>query len=86
MIVGNQAKLLESGFKIVKDLPRQFSRCRQVIRILQRVILEPEDVEAGFVASDQIGIVVAAPAAGGVLRAPGGGAGLGDVVADRRIR
>ena len=47
-------ELLQRGFQALHDLPRQDRRIGQVVGVLQALVLEPEDVQAGLVPFHQI--------------------------------
>ena len=51
-ITGNQCKLIQRGLKVFHDLGRDHVRIGQVRGVFQAVVLQPEDVQAGFVALD----------------------------------
>jgi len=67
-VAGNQPELLQRGFQIVHDLLRNHIRRRQVVAVCQCIVLEPENIQTGLVARDQLGAVVDAPAAFGRFR------------------
>ncbi len=68
----NQFELLQRRFQVFDHLLRDHLRSRKVLRVLQRFVLEPEDVEARLVACDKFLVAVGAPAAVGVLLRPRG--------------
>jgi hypothetical protein len=43
-------KLIQGGFQVLGDLERDNVRVRQVRRVLQALVLQPENVKARFVA------------------------------------
>ena len=45
-ILRNQPKLLQCRLQILNDPRRQHTQRWQVVQIFQRVLLEPEDIEA----------------------------------------
>ena len=62
---------LTSRFARLNDFLLQHIGWRQIGQVVQAVVLEPENVQAGLVAGHQIVITVSAPAAIGVVGAPG---------------
>ncbi|MGP1678768.1 MAG: hypothetical protein ACTS6J_16630, partial [Burkholderiales bacterium] len=64
----DQAKLLQRRLQVVDDFLRNHFGRWQVVGVGERMVPEPEDVEAGFVAGDEFVIGVRAPAAIRVLR------------------
>jgi hypothetical protein len=50
------AEALKGRFQALDDLGGDLVRRRQQIRVIQAVVLQPEDVEVDLVAPDQIGI------------------------------
>ncbi len=48
---------VQCGFQMLDDLLLQDIRRRQIIQVLQAVVLQPEDIQAGLVAGDQFFIV-----------------------------
>ena len=46
-------KLLQCSFELLNNFLRQYFWCGQVFSVFQGFILEPEDVEVGFVAGDE---------------------------------
>ena len=53
-LVFNAPELLQRGFQALHNLPRQNCRIGQVAGVLQAPVLEPEDVQAGFIPFHQI--------------------------------
>ena len=60
---GNVRKLFERGLQIFSDFLGQHFWGRQILAVFERVVFEPEDVEVGFVAFDDLVVGEAAPAA-----------------------
>jgi len=53
-LVFNAPELLQRGLQALHNLPRQNCRIGQVVGVLQAPVLEPEDVQAGFIPFHQI--------------------------------
>ncbi|NEX11349.1 MAG: hypothetical protein C1942_01385 [Prosthecochloris sp.] len=60
---GNLAETVQPGFDILDNLCRQIFSIGEIVEIGKGFILQTEDVEAGFVSSDDLFIVVVAPSA-----------------------
>ncbi len=60
----HRAELGQRGFEGFDDLGGQFGRGREVFAVFQAVVFEPEDVEVGFVARDDLVVGVAFEAVG----------------------
>jgi hypothetical protein len=73
-ILSNQPKLFQRRLQILHDLGSDDAGFGQVVRILQRLVPQPEDIETGLVAGDECLIIVTTPATFGGFLAPGGGA------------
>lgn len=58
---------LQRALQILDDLVRQHVGTRQVVQVRERLVLDPENVEARLVALHQLLRVKPAPAALGVL-------------------
>jgi hypothetical protein len=48
-------ELSKGGFQVLGDLDSDDDRLGQIVDILQRLVTEPEDIEAGFVPGQQLG-------------------------------
>jgi len=71
-IVRYQPELFERCFEVVDDFLGDDVGVGKIGGVFEGVVFEPEDVEAGFVAGDQLVIIVGAPTAVGFLVGPGG--------------
>ena len=61
----------QSRLQALDDLFGQLLRLGQVVEVGEAVVLQPEEVEAGFVAGGQLGVGELPPAAGRIfLRVP----------------
>ena len=49
------AEVVESGFQVLDGFGGDLVRRRQEIGVVERVVLEPENVEVDLVAGDEIG-------------------------------
>jgi len=67
-LVLNAPELLQRGFQALHNLPRQNCRIGQVAGVLQAPVLEPEDVQAGFIPFHQI-VIAESPEALCLVRA-----------------
>jgi len=68
----NRLKLFQHRPQVLRDGPRQFVGFGQVLGIFKALVLEPEDIQIGLVALDQLLVVVSPPATFRVRLAPGG--------------
>jgi len=59
--------VFECSLQIIGDLLSQNFRIWKVLAVFQRIVFEPEDVEVGFVAFDDLVVGEAAPATVGLL-------------------
>jgi hypothetical protein len=57
----NLAKTIEVRLQVLNDLFRQLVRLGQIVGIGKAFVPQPENIEAGFIAGDQIVIGVSAP-------------------------
>jgi len=77
----NLRKLRQSRFQILHDLRGNDVGRGKVIRVLQRLVAQPEDVQGGFVAGDEFLVGERAEALGlGAFVAVGGVVGGDEVV------
>jgi hypothetical protein len=60
--------LFQGGFEVIDDLPSENVGIGKVVGVLQAIVSEPEDVEAGLVVVDEFFVFVSTPA--GYERAP----------------
>lgn len=65
------AKLIHGGLQIFHDILSQFFRGGQVVQVGQRFILDPENVQTGFVPGKNVLYRKAAPTTFGIFLAPG---------------
>ena len=63
----NGAKAGQAGFQVFYDLLRQLVGFRQIVEVGETLILQPEDIEAGFITGCQFLVGVPTPAAFRVL-------------------
>jgi len=61
-IFRNLPELLQHRFQVFNDLCRQHTRFGEIIRVLQTLIPQLEEVQAGFVAGYPIVVSIGAPA------------------------
>lgn len=61
--VKNFPKAVKTGFQVLDDLFCQFIGFRKIVEVGKALVLEPENIEAGFVTGEQFLIGVLAPAA-----------------------
>ena len=61
------AEVVQAGFDIFDDVFVQIFRIGKVVQVGETFVFEPEDVQAGFVAGDDVGVGIFAPAAFGIL-------------------
>ena len=80
--IQDPAEARQAGFEVVDDLCGQFLGFGEVVEVGEALVLEPEDVEAGLVASGDLFVGVAAPAA---VRCSGLVPGCGAFVAVLRV-
>ena len=64
-------KALHRFFEVLKDFCGEHVRIGQVVEVGKRLVLDPENIEAGFVAGQDFVDAVAAEAAFRILRRPG---------------
>lgn len=57
-VLGNRLELLQRRAEVLDDFGGDDGGVGEVVGVLQRIVLEPEDVEAGLVAGDQLVVVV----------------------------
>lgn len=57
----------QSRLKVINNLRRQFIRFREIVQISQALVLQPEDVQAGFIPADDLVIAESAPAPLGII-------------------
>ena len=60
--IGDSAEAVQAGFQILDDLGRQIVRLRQIVQIGQALVLEPENIQAGLVAGQNLLDVEFSPA------------------------
>jgi len=58
---------VQAGFDVFDDFLGEVFGVREVVEVGEPAVFEPEEVEAGFVASDDFGVGEFAPAAVGVF-------------------
>ena len=75
-IIRNEPKLFQSGFEVIDDFLGDDVGVGEIGGVFKGVVFDPEDVEAGFVASHKFVVVVGTPAAVGFFIGPGGFAGV----------
>jgi hypothetical protein len=61
------AEVLESGFKVFGDVFGEVFGIGEIVEVGKALVFEPGDVEAGFIAGDELGVGEPAPAAVGAL-------------------
>lgn len=61
-VAGNLPKLLQRRFQVISDVFGQFVGFRQVLRVFQALILDPEDVQIQLVALGQVFVDEGTPA------------------------
>jgi hypothetical protein len=71
--VGDSRELFQGGLEIVRNFVSENVGSGEVIGILQALVLEPEDIEVGLVAFDEVLVIVRAKAALGILLGVPGG-------------
>jgi len=64
-------KALNTCFKVFDDLFCQHIRIREIIKVGQTFISDPEDVQTGFVAGNDLFLAKFAPSALGIVFRPG---------------
>src|SRR5436309_1348975 len=69
-VIRNKPELFEGGLEVVHDFLGDDVGIGKVVGGFEALVLEPEDVEAGFVAGNKFVIVVGAPAAVWFLLGP----------------
>jgi len=57
-VLGDRLELLQCSAEVFDDFGGDDGGVGEVVGVLQGIVLEPEDVEAGLVAGDQLVVVV----------------------------
>ena len=52
----HRPELFQGGFEALHDLGGEEGGSREVVAVFEGIVLEPEDVEVGFVAGDDLGV------------------------------
>jgi hypothetical protein len=52
----HRAEFFQGGFEAFDDLGGEQGGCGQVVAVFEAVVLEPEDVEVGFVPGGDLGV------------------------------
>ena len=63
----NGAEALQASLNVVDDFLSQVRGLREIVEIGEAVILEPEEVEAGFIAGNELVVAILPPTAFRVL-------------------
>jgi hypothetical protein len=56
-VLGNQRKLVQRSLQVFHNFRRDHVRSRQVGGVFQAIVLQPEDVQACFVALNQVVVI-----------------------------